>query len=74
MRGYDETIEIISDIMERYDKMMPDIFQKLNIYEKKILEEHPRHTLCDGKMIEFIQKREIRYALVMSVTLLLNRI
>lgn len=44
VRGYDETIEIISDIMERYDTMMPDIFRKLNIYEKKMLEEHPRHT------------------------------
>ncbi len=44
MRGYEETIGIISDIMERYDEMMPDIFRKLNIYEKQLLEEHPRHT------------------------------
>lgn len=43
MRGYQETIGIISDIMERYDEMMPDIFQRLNIYEKQLLEERPRH-------------------------------
>lgn len=44
MRGYEETISIISDIMERYNEMMPNIFQKLNIYEKELLEKCPRHT------------------------------
>lgn len=43
MRGYEETIGIISDIMQRYDEIMPNVFRRLNIYEKQLLEEHPRH-------------------------------
>lgn len=29
MVGYDETIEIIENIVERYNTMIPDIFKKL---------------------------------------------
>lgn len=43
LHGYEETIEIISDIMERYNEMMPDIFRKLNAYEKELLSDRPRH-------------------------------
>lgn len=29
--------------MQRYDEIMPNVFRRLNIYEKQLLEEHPRH-------------------------------
>lgn len=48
LRGYEKTIEIISDIMKRYDEMMPGVFRKLNIYEKKLIEERPRHIFSKG--------------------------
>ena len=56
MRGYEETIGIISDIMERYDQMMPDVFRKLNMYEKQKLEEQPRHTFSKGDCINVIKQ------------------
>lgn len=77
MRGYEKTMEIISDIMERYDEMMPDIFQKLNIYEKQLIKEKPRHTFSKSDC-RYVMKRcnipmlgENRFDLISECLLLL---
>lgn len=77
MRGYVKTMEIISDIMERSDEMMPDIFRKLNICEKRLLKEQPRHTFskndCRNVMKQYEMPRltENRLGIISECLLLL---
>lgn len=46
IQGHEKTIEIIMSLIDRYNMMMPDIFKKLNVYEKELLQTKPRHTFC----------------------------
>lgn len=44
MIGQEKTIEITMSLIDRYNMMIPDIFKKLNSYEKELLKIKPRHT------------------------------
>ncbi len=59
MVGYDETIEIIENIVERYNTMIPDIFKKLNSYEKELQTERSRHVFCKQDCLYVMEQNKI---------------
>ena len=59
MRDYQDTIQIISGIMGRYDEMMPGIFNEMNKYEKQMLLQHPRHVFSKKDCRSIMEQYEI---------------
>ena len=57
MRDYQDTIQIISGIMGRYDEMMPGIFNEMNKYEKQMLLQHPRHVFLQKSFFPLFDNR-----------------
>lgn len=51
-----QPIEIVNSILNRYETTMPQIFKKLNDYEKTILENNPRHIFSLDDCINVIKQ------------------
>ena len=59
MVGYYKTIEIIENIVERYNDMIPDIFKKLNSYEKELQTTHKRHVFCKQDCLNVMKQNRL---------------
>ncbi len=77
MLEHDKTIEVIMSILKRYNLMMPDIFKKLNAYEKELAILKPRHTFSKQDCRYIMEQSDVtpmiknRFDIISEVLLLL---
>ena len=77
MLEHDKTIEVIMSLLDRYNLMMPDIFKKLNAYEKELSILKPRHTFSKQDCKYIMEQLNItpmirsRFDVISDVVLLL---